>query len=179
MASERWRPQMMSPTHTWCKQGYLDERFSVWRARASLLDLKFSCAHLPPLGVSRCWMTDTKEAWLAHYFTNIPLMIVLVLSGSVMLCVIYREIRTRAEWSKNRVAFLSIWGLSCLFGTTWGLALLDFGPLSDFVLFVSCILNSFQGEFSLFHFKYRVSFITFQVKFMKLWRLWWLWLDHH
>ncbi|XP_028999840.1 adhesion G-protein coupled receptor G5-like [Betta splendens] len=92
-----------------------------------------------------CWMTDTEQALLAHYLTNIPIMIVLVLSGGVMLFVIYREIKPRAEWSKNRVAFLSIWGLSCLFGTTWGLALLDFGPLPDFVLFVSCTLNSFQG----------------------------------
>ncbi|XP_067351096.1 adhesion G-protein coupled receptor G1 isoform X2 [Channa argus] len=92
-----------------------------------------------------CWMTNTYKALLAHYFTNMPIVVILVLSGIVMLFVVYREIKTREEWRKNSVAFLSLWGLSCLFGTTWGLGFLDFGPLSDFFLFTSCILNSFQG----------------------------------
>lgn len=90
-------------------------------------------------------MKETHEALLAHYFTNLTLVAILVCSGIVMLFMVYRQIRTRDEWRQNRVAFLSIWGLSCLFGTTWGLTFLDFGPLSDFVLFLSCILNSFQG----------------------------------
>ncbi|XP_070764948.1 adhesion G-protein coupled receptor G1 [Enoplosus armatus] len=92
-----------------------------------------------------CWMKDTHKALLAHYCTNLAVLAILVSSGIVMLFLVYREIRTRDEWRQNRVAFLSIWGLSCLFGTTWGLTFLDFGPLSDFVLFLSCILNSFQG----------------------------------
>lgn len=94
---------------------------------------------------SRCWMKDNHRAWLAHYFTNMTVLFILVSSGIVMLFLVYREIRTRDEWRQNRVAFLSIWGLSCLFGTTWGLTFLDFGPLSTFILFLSCILNSFQG----------------------------------
>ncbi|KAK2853455.1 hypothetical protein Q5P01_006116 [Channa striata] len=92
-----------------------------------------------------CWMKNNYEALLAHYFTNMPIVVVLVLSGIVMLFMVYREIKNREEWRKNSVSFLSIWGLSCLFGTTWGLSLLNFGPLSDFVLFLFCILNSFQG----------------------------------
>ncbi|XP_033485990.1 adhesion G-protein coupled receptor G1 isoform X1 [Epinephelus lanceolatus] len=92
-----------------------------------------------------CWMTDTSQAWLAHYFTTLTILAILVSTGIVMLFLVYRKIRTRDEWRQNRVAFLSIWGLSCLFGTTWGLTFLDFGPLSDFILFLSCILNSFQG----------------------------------
>ncbi|XP_076592087.1 adhesion G-protein coupled receptor G1 isoform X2 [Chaetodon auriga] len=92
-----------------------------------------------------CWMKDTPKALLGHYFTNITTLVILVLLGFVMLFLVYREIRTRDEWRQNRVAFLSIWGLSCLFGTTWGLTFLDFGPLSEFVLFLFCILNSFQG----------------------------------
>lgn len=90
-------------------------------------------------------MKTTPEALLAYYITNIPILIILVLSGLVMLFMVYREIKTRVEWRKNRVAFLSIWGLSCLFGTTWGLTFLDFGPFSDFVSFISCFLNAFQG----------------------------------
>ncbi|TNN77128.1 Adhesion G-protein coupled receptor G5 [Liparis tanakae] len=92
-----------------------------------------------------CWMQNTHKALLAHYFTNMTVLVVLVTSGLVMLFLVYREIRTRDEWRQNRVAFLSIWGLSCLFGTSWGLTFLDFGFLSDVVLFLSCILNSFQG----------------------------------
>uniref|UniRef100_UPI0037E7E891 adhesion G-protein coupled receptor G1 n=1 Tax=Semicossyphus pulcher TaxID=241346 RepID=UPI0037E7E891 len=92
-----------------------------------------------------CWMKGTHKALLAHYFTNMTILAILVMSGIVMLFLVYRKIRARDEWRQNRVAFLSIWGLSCLFGITWGLTFLDFGPLSDFVLFFSCILNSFQG----------------------------------
>ncbi|XP_042273108.1 adhesion G-protein coupled receptor G1 isoform X2 [Thunnus maccoyii] len=92
-----------------------------------------------------CWMKNNKKAWLAHYFTNMTVLAILVISGIVMLVLVYREIHTRNEWKQNRVAFLSIWGLSCLFGTTWGLTFLDFTPLSDCILFLSCILNSFQG----------------------------------
>ncbi|KAM4602782.1 adhesion G-protein coupled receptor G5-like [Polymixia lowei] len=99
-----------------------------------------------------CWMTNTPEAMLAHYLTNVLALAVLVVSGLAMLFVVYREIRTRDEWKQNRVAFLSIWGLSCLFGTTWGLSFLNFGPLSDVVLFLSCFLNSFQGFFLMVRF---------------------------
>lgn len=94
-----------------------------------------------------CWMNGTPKALLAHYFTNMTTLAVLVCSGIVMLIIVYRQIRTRDEWRQNRVAFFSIWGLSCLFGTTWGLTFLDYGPLSDVILFLSCILNSFQGFF--------------------------------
>ncbi|XP_061749568.1 LOW QUALITY PROTEIN: adhesion G-protein coupled receptor G1 [Nerophis ophidion] len=92
-----------------------------------------------------CWMKQTEEALLAHYFTNLTFLALLVSAGLLMLAKVYKEIRTRDEWRKNRVAFFSIWGLSCLYGTTWGLTFLDFGPLSDFVLFLACVLNSFQG----------------------------------
>ncbi|XP_054626522.1 adhesion G-protein coupled receptor G1 [Dunckerocampus dactyliophorus] len=92
-----------------------------------------------------CWMKKNDAALLAHYFTNLTFLAILVSAGLVMLFLVYREIRPRDEWRKNRVAFFSIWGLSCLYGTTWGLTFLDFGPFSDFILFLSCILNSFQG----------------------------------
>lgn len=99
-----------------------------------------------------CGMTHTPKAWLAHYFTNITILVILVLSGNVMLFLVYREIRTRDEWRQSRVAFLSIWGLSCLFGATWGLNFLEFGPLTDFIHFLTCTLNSFQGFFLMLRF---------------------------
>lgn len=73
------------------------------------------------------------------------ILVVLVFSGLVMLYFVYRQIRSREEWRQNRVAFLSMWGLSCLFGTTWVLAFLSFGPLSELFVFLFCILNSLQG----------------------------------
>ena len=91
-------------------------------------------------------MKSNHEALLAHYLTNLSMLVLLVSSGLVMLLLVYRKIRNRDEWRHNCVAFLSIWGLSCLFGVTWGLGFLNFGPLTDFVLFLSCILNSFQGQ---------------------------------
>lgn len=105
----------------------------------------FAFLSLSAFGVSRCWMKDTPKALLAHYFTNMTAVAVLVISGLVMLFLVYRKIRIRDEWRQNRVAFLSIWGLSCLYGTSWGLTFLDFGPLSDVILFLSCVLNAFQG----------------------------------
>lgn len=99
-----------------------------------------------------CWMQNNENALLAHYVTNVALLGILVISGLVMLFLVYREIRNRDEWRQNRVAFLSIWGLSCLFGTTWGLTFLNFGPLTDVILFISCILNSFQGFFLMLRF---------------------------
>uniref|UniRef100_A0A3Q4GB17 Adhesion G protein-coupled receptor G1 n=1 Tax=Neolamprologus brichardi TaxID=32507 RepID=A0A3Q4GB17_NEOBR len=94
-----------------------------------------------------CWMDITEnKGWLAFCFTNVMILALLVSSGLVMLFLVYRQIRTRDEWKQNRVAFLSIWGLSCLYGTTWGLAFLEFEPISTFILFITCILNSFQGH---------------------------------
>ncbi|XP_058486319.1 adhesion G-protein coupled receptor G1 [Solea solea] len=99
-----------------------------------------------------CWMKDDNKALLAHYFTTMTVLVVLVSSGIVMLFLVYQKIRVRNEWSQNRVAFLSIWGLSCLFGTSWGLTFLDFNPISDFVLFLACFINSFQGVFLMLRF---------------------------
>ncbi|KAK0141771.1 Adhesion G-protein coupled receptor G5 [Merluccius polli] len=99
-----------------------------------------------------CWMKSNHEALLAHYLTNLSMLALLVSSGLVMLLLVYRKIRDREEWRHNCVAFLSIWGLSCLFGVSWGLGFLNFGPLTDFVLFLSCILNSFQGFFLMLRF---------------------------
>ncbi|XP_056135084.1 adhesion G-protein coupled receptor G5-like [Lampris incognitus] len=108
-----------------------------------------------------CWMKSTDSAILAHYLTNVTMLAALVVSGLTMLYLVYRQIRTRDEWRQNRVTFFSIWGLSCLFGTTWGINFLDFGPLSDFFLFLFCILNSFQGFFLMLRF-YILSWVRRQ-----------------
>lgn len=91
-------------------------------------------------------MLDSDNSRLAHYIIIIGLLAVVVSSGTVMLFFVATKIRNRSEWRKNRMAFFSIWGLTCLFGTTWGLGLFSFGPLSEATLFLFCIINSCLGE---------------------------------
>ncbi|XP_038854983.1 adhesion G-protein coupled receptor G5-like [Salvelinus namaycush] len=101
-----------------------------------------------------CWMDVSPDSvgLLAHYFINLTFLAVVVVSGLIMLFLVQRKIQNRDEWRKNKVAFISIWGLSCLFGTSWGLEFLDFGHLSVFILFLFCILNSLQGFFLMLRF---------------------------
>jgi len=91
----------------------------------------------------RCWMLDSDRSRLAHFFINIGLLAVVLSSGAVMLFFMATKIQNRPEWRKRRMTFLSIWGLTCLFGTTWGL--FNFVLLTDATLFLFCI-NACQGE---------------------------------
>lgn len=43
---------------------------------------------------------------------------------------------------------LTLFGLTCLMGTTWGLAFLGSGYINYPILYLFCILNSTQGQFS-------------------------------
>ncbi|XP_076880051.1 adhesion G-protein coupled receptor G1-like isoform X2 [Brachyhypopomus gauderio] len=99
-----------------------------------------------------CWMLDSQAALVAHCITTVGLLAAVVTSGFVMLFLVIRVIHHRPEWRNKRVAFLSIWGLSCLFGSTWGLTFFSFGPLSETVLFLFCIINSLQGFFLMLRF---------------------------
>lgn len=94
-----------------------------------------------------CWMLDNEKSRLAHYIVNIGLLVVVMSSGVVMLFYVVRKI-LKMQVLKNRCGvFLSIWGITCLFGTTWGLIFLDFGHFSEAALFLFCIINSLQGFF--------------------------------
>ncbi|XP_062405675.1 adhesion G protein-coupled receptor G3-like [Sardina pilchardus] len=94
-----------------------------------------------------CWMKDNSNAWLAHYLTNVAFLLLLISTGLVMLFVVLRKIRNRDEWRKRKLAFLSMWGLSCLYGTTWAFGLLEIGPYYCPVTFLFCIINTLQGFF--------------------------------
>ncbi|KAI4889261.1 hypothetical protein NFI96_013525 [Prochilodus magdalenae] len=97
-----------------------------------------------------CWMTESHGAFLAHFIINVGLLVAVVSSGCIMLFLVIRKIHNRDEWRRNRVAFLSIWGLSCLFGTTW--MLIFFEDLSEAFVFLFCIINSLQGFFLMLRF---------------------------
>ncbi|KAF7703443.1 hypothetical protein HF521_022450 [Silurus meridionalis] len=98
-----------------------------------------------------CWMTDSRSALMSHFIINTGLLAAVVSSGLIMLLLVFRKIHNRDEWRKNRVAFLSIWGLSCLFGSTWTLAFFSF-EASETILFLFCIINSLQGFFLMLRF---------------------------
>ncbi|XP_026992389.2 adhesion G-protein coupled receptor G1 isoform X2 [Tachysurus fulvidraco] len=100
---------------------------------------------------SMCWMTESQPALKAHFIINLGLLAAVVSSGLIVLFLVYRKIRHRDEWRRNRVAFLSIWGLSCLFGLTWVLAFFS-AESSETVLFLFCIINSLQGFFLMLRF---------------------------
>ncbi|XP_060796728.1 adhesion G-protein coupled receptor G5-like isoform X2 [Neoarius graeffei] len=93
-----------------------------------------------------CWMTDSSSALIAHYIINTGLLLMVVSSGLVMLLLVFRKIRHRNEWRTNCMTFLSIWGLSCLFGSTWAVIFIPSGT-SETSLFLFCIINSLQGFF--------------------------------
>ncbi|XP_052001556.1 adhesion G-protein coupled receptor G5-like [Xyrauchen texanus] len=94
-----------------------------------------------------CWMLYNEKSRLAHYIINLGLLAVVVSSGVVMLFYVVIKFRNRSDWKNHRVAFLSIWGLICLFGTTWVLGFLDSCPLSKATLFLFLIIISLQGVF--------------------------------
>lgn len=94
-----------------------------------------------------CWMLNNEKSTVAHYIINLGLLIVVMSSGLVMLLYVVRKI-LKMPVLKNRYGlFLSIWGLTCLFGLTWGLSFLNFGRFSEAILFLFCIINSLQGFF--------------------------------
>ncbi|XP_064193387.1 adhesion G protein-coupled receptor G3-like isoform X2 [Anguilla rostrata] len=91
-----------------------------------------------------CWIKDTWRGTLIHFITNVSFSVAVVFAGLVMLSLVLQMLLTRKEW-KKWITFLSIWGLSCLFGCTWGLGLLLLGPPSRVATFLFCIINSLQG----------------------------------
>ncbi|KAJ8358988.1 hypothetical protein SKAU_G00155130 [Synaphobranchus kaupii] len=99
-----------------------------------------------------CWIKDSSWGRPIHFITNVSFLVFVVFSGLIMLVLVLRKVQTLEEWRQNRISFLSIWGLSLLFGCTWGLGLLNFGPLSSVALFFFCIINSLQGFFLMVRF---------------------------
>ncbi|MFT7816820.1 adhesion G-protein coupled receptor G5-like isoform X1 [Arapaima gigas] len=98
-----------------------------------------------------CWIKHTVGGHLALNVT-LGFFAFVVSSGGVMLLLVLRQVQERPEWKKNRVTFFSIWGLSLLFGLTWGLAFIHFGVLTVAIDFLFTIINSLQGFFLLLRF---------------------------
>ncbi|XP_066569750.1 adhesion G-protein coupled receptor G5 isoform X1 [Amia ocellicauda] len=92
---------------------------------------------------SMCWITED----LVHYITNIGVFSVIFFFNLAMLVCLVINIQDRGPWKDKHIMLISIWGMNCLFGITWGLAFFNFGPLTVPVQFLFCIVNSLQGFF--------------------------------
>ncbi|XP_048886257.1 adhesion G-protein coupled receptor G5-like [Brienomyrus brachyistius] len=97
-----------------------------------------------------CWIR-AEQGLLVHYILNVGFFAIIFTCGLLMLALVVIRIRDRPEWQKNKVTFLSIWGLSLLFGSSWGLGFLGFGAFLRVIQFLFCI-NALQGFFLLVRF---------------------------
>ncbi|XP_035485098.1 adhesion G-protein coupled receptor G2 [Scophthalmus maximus] len=106
-----------------------------------------------------CWITDDAFFYTSNlvYFT-----LVFIFNSGILLAVALSICRTQHAFrAKSRLGAegdldslgascrsgLTVLGLTCLMGTTWGLAFLGSGYVNYSILYLFCILNSTQGFF--------------------------------
>ncbi|CAJ1048545.1 hypothetical protein L3Q82_008775%2C partial [Xyrichtys novacula] len=113
-----------------------------------------------------CWITDDSFFYSLNlvYFTLIFVFnsgILVAVASSI--CKMKRVVRSRSRpgpgagqertwrdpqrFSESCQGGLTVLGLTCLLGTTWGLAFLGSGYVNYPILYLFCILNSMQGFF--------------------------------
>eukprot|EP00062_Callorhinchus_milii_P018938 gi/632972958/ref/XP_007902914.1/ PREDICTED: G-protein coupled receptor 64-like [Callorhinchus milii] len=99
---------------------------------------------------SVCWITTN----IVHYVTNGAYFTVIWLCNTIIfvtVCIMLVQMKNvQRNWNEKGNAWKDIWltlGLSCLLGTTWALAFLQFGPLHIATLYLFTIFNSLQGFF--------------------------------
>ncbi|XP_014830086.1 PREDICTED: adhesion G-protein coupled receptor G2-like [Poecilia mexicana] len=114
---------------------------------------------------SICWITDDTYFYSLNlvYFTLIFIFnsgILMAVASSI--CKMKKMLKTNSKlqasasrkskevpqrFSASCQSGLTLLGLTCLMGTTWGLAFLGSGYVNYTVLYLFCILNSLQGFF--------------------------------
>ncbi|XP_023187814.1 adhesion G protein-coupled receptor G3-like isoform X2 [Xiphophorus maculatus] len=114
---------------------------------------------------SICWITDDTYFYSLNlvYFTLIFIFnsgILMAVASSI--CKMKKKLKTNSKlqasasrkskgvpqrFSASCQSGLTLLGLTCLMGTTWGLAFLGSGYVNYAVLYLFCILNSLQGFF--------------------------------
>lgn len=111
-----------------------------------------------------CWITDDSFFYSLNlvYFTLIFIfnsgILIAVASNICKMKQVFRnksklgvqadgEIWNDLRFSESCRSGLTVMGLTCLMGTTWGLAFLGSGYVNYPILYLFCILNSTQGFF--------------------------------
>ncbi|TKS76370.1 Adhesion G-protein coupled receptor G2 [Collichthys lucidus] len=109
--------------------------------------------------VAMCWITDNDT----HYIVNIGYYVVVfiftfttfIITMSWLFC-IQKTNTGKTQNDTSGPSIVTIMGLCCLLGITWGFAFFAYGPLRIPSYYIFTTLNSFQGFF-LFIYYYKSS----------------------
>ncbi|XP_074737572.1 adhesion G-protein coupled receptor G5 [Strix uralensis] len=93
--------------------------------------------------VTMCWLTSPP----AHYATLCYAGLILLFNTLVLGRVVMILRRIQQQKRQARKDWVTVLGLTCLLGTTWGLAFFSFGVFLVPQLYLFTILNSLQGLF--------------------------------
>ncbi|KAF3703088.1 Adhesion G protein-coupled receptor G3 [Channa argus] len=109
--------------------------------------------------VAMCWILDPK----IHYIVNVSYYALVFLFTFTTFIIIVswlfclkRNKDVSSQASKSGKNIVTILGLCCMLGITWGFAFFAYGPLQIPAYYIFTILNSFQGFF-LFIYYYNTS----------------------
>ncbi|NXS76575.1 AGRG5 protein, partial [Pandion haliaetus] len=90
---------------------------------------------------ARCWLTSAPAYYATLCYTGLILLFNMLVLGRVVM--ILRRIRRQKRQARKDWA--TVLGLTCLLGTTWGLAFFSFSVFLIPQLYLFTILNSLQG----------------------------------
>ncbi|KAM9182757.1 adhesion G-protein coupled receptor G5 [Mergus octosetaceus] len=93
--------------------------------------------------MNMCWLTSP----LAHFVTLCYSGLILLFNTLMLAAVVVMLRRIKRQKGQARRDWATVLGLTCLLGTTWGLAFFSFGVLLVPQLYLFTILNSLQGLF--------------------------------
>ncbi|XP_056219343.1 adhesion G protein-coupled receptor G3-like isoform X2 [Seriola aureovittata] len=100
--------------------------------------------------VAMCWITDI----YIHYFVNIGYYALVFLFTFTTFIIILswlfclkRSKTGTVETKRNGISIVTIVGLCCMLGITWGFAFFAYGVLRIPSYYIFTVLNSFQGFF--------------------------------
>ncbi|NXI37394.1 AGRG5 protein, partial [Galbula dea] len=93
--------------------------------------------------MTMCWLTSLP----AHYATLCYAGLILLFNTLVLGRVVMILQRIQRQKGQARKDWVTVLGLTCLLGTTWGLAFFSFGVFLVPQLYLFTILNSLQGLF--------------------------------
>ncbi|XP_043563135.1 adhesion G-protein coupled receptor G2-like [Chiloscyllium plagiosum] len=88
-----------------------------------------------------CWIKNRT----VHYVTNIAYFALVLLSNSIVLLIV--GVKVFRSKGRDRKSVITVLGLTCLLGITYGVAFFSYGPQSVTAMYLFCILNPLQGFF--------------------------------
>lgn len=134
--------QAMWPCELW---NYFDPDYKQNHTRES--HVGFTLLTCP--FVLRCWITDIN----VHYIVNIGYyaLVFLFTFTTFIILVSWLSCLKRSkggivQLNRNSRSIVSVLGLCCMLGVTWGFAFFAYGALQIPAYYIFTILNSFQGK---------------------------------